>query len=100
LIAVEILLAQLCCVVKSKKVLASDSSSGADSSDDSSNSSDESSSSESEDSESERASKLSALEAQVCVYSRLLCINVNTCWEPLLKATFIPIKVKIVYCYS
>lgn len=50
---------------KSKKVLASDSSSGADSSDDSSNSSDESSSSESEDSESERANKLSALEAQV-----------------------------------
>ena len=52
-------------VAKSKKVLASDSSSGADTSDDSSNSSEESSSSESEDSESERANKLSALEAQV-----------------------------------
>ena len=56
---------KLCTIVKSKKVLASDSSSGAESSDDSSNTSDESSSSETEDSESERANKLSALEAQV-----------------------------------
>ena len=56
---------KLYAIVKSKKVLASDSSSGAETSDDSSNTSDESSSSESEDSESERANKLSALEAQV-----------------------------------